>query len=520
MVMALISLLPWLQNCLSFLFSVFTTIFLLFSLLLLLLRSRPWCNCHVCKAYLSSSWTGEFTNLCDWYTHLLRQSPTRTINIHVLGNTVTANPDNVEYMLATRFANFPKGKPFSSLLGDLLGRGIFNVDGESWQFQRKMASLELGSVSVRSYAFHIVSAEVRRRLIPLFTSVSDGGGAAAAAAAAGVIDLQDVFRRFAFDNICKISFGLDPGCLEASLPISEFAAAFDTASRMSALRGTAVAPAVWKLKRLLNLGSERELKRAIRLVDELADELIRQRRKLGYASSHDLLSRFMCSVNDDRYLRDIVISFLLAGRDTVASGLTCFFLLLSKHPEVTAAIRDEIADVIGGSGDDELASFEQLKKMHYVHAAMYESLRLYPPVQIDSKFCVEDDMLPDGTFVRKGTRVTYHPYAMGRMERIWGPDCEEFKPERWLRDGKFVPASPFKYPVFQAGLRVCLGKEMALMEMKTVIVSVVPRFDVQVLDAGRSPKFAPGLAASIDGGLPAQVRRRSSGEQTPAHGAC
>ncbi|KAG1369663.1 cytochrome P450 94C1 [Cocos nucifera] len=498
MVAELISLLPWLQNYLSFLFFSFTTIFFLLSMLLLLLRFRVWCSCHVCKAFLSSSWTAEFTNLCDWYTHLLRQSSTGTINIHVLGNTVTANPDNVEYMLKTRFDNFPKGKPFSSLLGDLLGRGIFNVDGDSWQFQRKMASLELGSVSVRSYAFHIVTAEIRRRLIPL----SDG-----------VVDLQDLFRRFAFDNICKISFGLYPGCLEASLPMSEFAVAFDTASRLSARRATAVVPMVWKLKRLLNVGSERELKRAIRLVNMLAEEVIRQRRRLGSDSSQDLLSRFMCSVNDDRYLRDIVISFLLAGRDTVASGLTTFFLLLSKHPAVTAAIRDEIANVVRGSGDDEVASFEQLKEMHYVHAAMYESLRLYPPVQLDSKFCVEDDVLPDGTFVRKGTRVTYHPYAMGRMENIWGPDCEEFKPERWLHDGKFVPASPFKYPVFQGGIRVCLGKEMALMEMKAVIVSMVPRFDVRVLDEGRSLKFAPGLSASIDGGLPAQVRRRRSGER-------
>ncbi|XP_010932013.1 cytochrome P450 94C1-like [Elaeis guineensis] len=509
MVPPLISLLPWLQNYLSFLFFSSTTIFFLFTLLLVLLRSRPWCNCHVCKAYLSSSWTAEFTNLCDWYTHLLRQSPTRTIHIHVLDNTVTADPANVEYMLQTRFDNFPKGKPFSSILGDLLGRGIFNVDGDTWQFQRKMASLELGSLSVRSHAFRIVSTEVRRRLIPLLTSASSDGR---------VIDLQDVFRRLAFDNICKISFGLDPGCLEASLPISEFAAAFDTASRLSARRATAVAPALWKLKRILNVGSERELRRVIGLVNVLADEVIRQKRKHGVASSDDLLSRFMCSVNDDRYLRDITISFLLAGRDTVASGLTSFFLLLSKHPAVTAAIRDEIADVMRGTGDDEVASLEQLKEMHYVHAAMYETLRVYPPVQFDSKYCVEDDTLPDGSLVRKGTRVTYHPYAMGRMESIWGPDCEEFKPERWLRDGKFVPASPFKYPVFQAGVRVCLGKEMALMEMKTIVVSVVPRFDVQVLDVGRSPKFAAGLTASIDGGLPAQVRRRSSGPR--GHGAC
>ncbi|KAF3340824.1 cytochrome P450 94C1-like protein [Carex littledalei] len=111
---------------------------------------------------------------------------------------------------------------------------------------------------------------------------------------------------------------------------------------LSARRGAAVFPFIWKTKRLLNIGSERELKRAIQMVNSLANEVIRQRRKLGFSSTHDLLSRFMGSVQDDKYLRDIVISFMLAGRDTVASSLTLFFLQLSKHSHVKASIREEL----------------------------------------------------------------------------------------------------------------------------------------------------------------------------------
>jgi len=136
-------------------------------------------------------------------------------------------------------------------------------------------------------------------------------------------------------------------------------------------------------------------------------------------------------------------------------------------------------------------------------------MRLYPPIQFDSKFCQEDDVLPDGTFVRKGTRVTYHPYAMGRVEEIWGSDCLEFKPERWLKDGVFFPENPFKYPVFQAGLRVCLGKEMALVELKTVALSLLRRFHIDLATPSRSPRFSPGLTASFSGGLPVLVRERS-----------
>lgn len=512
---------PQLQSSISLAFFSFAAVFLAFSLLLVVLRWRAWCNCDICCAYMSSSWADEgFKNLVDWYAHLLRRSPTRTIHVHVLGNTITANPDNVEHMLKTRFDNYPKGKSFSSFLGDLLGRGIFVADGDSWLFQRKMASLELGSVSVRTYAFQIISAELRHRFLPLLASAANSPHQSGSGS---VIDLQDVFRRFSFDTICKISFDVDPGCLDLGRPVSEFALAFDKASRLSASRALSTWPLVWKLKRLLNVGSERELRRAVHLVDVLAREVIRQRRNGGAsASRRDLLSRFLGSTDDEQYLRDIVISFLLAGRDTVASGLTAFFFLLSNHPHVEAKILEDIRRATAGGGmedetceeareasEEQEPTFKQLGKMEYLHAALYESMRLYPPVQFDSRFAVEDDILPDGTFVRKGTRLTYHAYAMGRVEEIWGEDCLEFRPERWFdQEGAFVPQSPFKYSVFHAGSRICVGKELAMMEMKSVVAAVLPRFKVEALVDGLTPKFASGLTASFVGGLPVVVRVR------------
>lgn len=302
----------------------------LFILYLLFKPNTPWCNCETCQSYLTLNWTKHHVNLCDWYAHLLRNSPTNTIHIHVLRNTITANPNNVEYMLKTRFENFPKGKPFSAILGDFLGRGIFNVDGDSWRFQRKMASLELDGVSVRSFAFEIVNSEIENRLIPLFRSVSCSRNRVHDT----VLDLQDVFKRFSFDCICRFSFGLDPMCLELSLPMSEFARCFDLASKISAERAMTASPFVWKAKRLLNFGSEKRLKNAIRTIDVLARDMINQKRKVGFQNQKDLLSRFMRTVDDDTYLRDIIVSFLLAGRDTVASALTSFFWLLASHPQV------------------------------------------------------------------------------------------------------------------------------------------------------------------------------------------
>uniref|UniRef100_A0ACD5XPR4 Uncharacterized protein n=1 Tax=Avena sativa TaxID=4498 RepID=A0ACD5XPR4_AVESA len=470
-----------------------------------IIRWWPWCGCHVCRAYMTGSWAREFTSLCDWYAHLLRESPTQTIHVHVLGCTITANPDNLEHMLKIGFDNFPKGKPFAMILGDLLGGGIFNVDGDAWSHQRKLASFALGSVSVRSYAYKIVAQEVETRLMPILAGAADGGL---------VIDLQDVFRRFAFDTIGKISFGLDPGCLEHGMPVSEAAVAFDTATQLSAIRGLAVSPLLWKMKRMLNIGTERELKKAIKIVDDLAAAMIRERRKLSLgvaAKRNDLLSRFMASsrdAGDDKFLRDIVVSFLLAGRDTISSGLTTLFMVLSKNPAVADAMRAE-------SGSRKPVTFEHLKGLHYTHAVIHENLRLFPPVQFDSKFCAAADVLPDGSYVEAGSRVMYHPYAMGRMPSIWGADCETFRPERWLTGPgrSFAPVSLYKYPVFQAGLRVCLGKELAITEMKAVSVAVVRAFDVEVVGENGSgacaPKFVPGLTASISGGLSVRVSRRA-----------
>ncbi|KAF5197587.1 Cytochrome p450 [Thalictrum thalictroides] len=368
-----------------------------------------------------------------------------------------------------------------------------------------MASLELNTVSLRYYAFEIAANEINNRLLPLLQL----------AAAADhknnkdcCLDLQDVFRRFTFDNICRFTFGLDPGCLQLSLPMSNFAVAFDLASKLSAERALLPSPYIWKIKRWFNIGSEKKLKSAIKLINELGDEIIRQRRlMMDYDNNnHDLLSRFMTTVTNDKYLRDIIISFILAGRDTVASALTCFFWILAKYPKVESAILDEAYHLMGSS--QSVASFEQVHKMTYLQAALYESMRLYPPVQFDSKFAQERDILPNGTLVKRGTRVTYHTYAMGRMEEIWGSDCLEFKPERWLKNGLFSPVNAYKYPVFQAGIRVCVGKEMALLEMKSVVVALIRQFKMAPAEPNTGIRFAPGLTAALVGGHRVMVRER------------
>ncbi|QHO39610.1 Cytochrome P450 [Arachis hypogaea] len=95
-------------------FFTFTFFFSIFSFLLFSYKIKPWCNCHACCTYLNMSWITHFLNHCDWYTHLLRPSTTRSIHIHVLDNNITSNPDSVYHILKTKFHNYPKGTPFST----------------------------------------------------------------------------------------------------------------------------------------------------------------------------------------------------------------------------------------------------------------------------------------------------------------------------------------------------------------------------------------------------------------------
>ena len=67
-----------------------------------------------------------------------------------------------------------------------------------------------------------------------------------------------------------------------------------------------------------------------------------------------------------------------------------------------------------------------------IHAAVTETLRLYPSVPSDFKYVVADDLLPSGHFVPGGATLAYDPYVMGRLQSIWGADAADFRPERHL----------------------------------------------------------------------------------------
>lgn len=430
---------------------------------------------------------------------------------------MTADPAVVEHILKTRFPIYQKGPYQKDVLKDLLGDGIFSADAETWKFQRQVASHEFNTKSLRKFIETVVDSELSDRLIPILSH---------AAKNQTVLDLQDILQRFAFDNICKIAFGYDPEYLSPSLPQAKLAVAFEDAAMISSMRFRTFFPILWKTRRLLNIGSEKKLKEAVLEIREFASFLVRQKKqgivKNSSMETEDLLSRFLKSGHsEEKFVTDIVISFILAGRDTTSSALTWFFWLLHKNKRVEEEIMREIKNTGNQSRKktEHSSVFDEVKEMIFTHAALCESMRLYPPVPADSKEAMDNDVLPNGLPVKKGTRVTYHPYAMGRVEKIWGPHWAEYRPERWLegeenenggdKRWKFVARDPYSYPVFQAGPRVCLGKEMAFLQMKRVVAGILGRFRVvPAVEEGFEPVYLPHLTSKMQGGLSVRIEER------------
>lgn len=266
---------------------------------------------------------------------------------------------------------------------------------------------------------------------------------------------------------------------------------------------------------------------------------------------HDILSRFIelgeagvdndngggiSLFGDDKGLRDVVLNFVIAGRDTTATTLSWFTYMAMTHPPVAEKLHRELAAFESDRAREEgislipffsdsdgpenqssfaarvaqfaaLLTYDGLGKLTYLHACVTETLRLYPAVPQDPKGVAEDDVLPDGTKVKAGGMVTYVPYSMGRMEYNWGPDAGCFRPERWIgEDGGFRNASPFKFTAFQAGPRICLGKDSAYLQMKMALAILFRFYRFEILE-GHPVKYRMMTILSMAHGLKVRVSR-------------
>ncbi|OAY85515.1 Alkane hydroxylase MAH1 [Ananas comosus] len=430
------------------------------------------------------SLAAEFHRLHDFFADALRESGCTLAFtgpwLSRMAFLLTCDPANAHHIFDSNFANYPKGPAFADTF-DVLGRGILNSDAAAWRAHRRLAHALLGHRAFRSHAAATASAHVERSLVPFMDHAAD---------ARHVVDLEDVLARHAFDVTCATVLGAETACLSPSLPAVPFAEAIDAAEAALHFRHV-IPPSWWKLLRWLNVGSERRLARATSAIDEFIADEISKRKQIATDRGVDLLTMYMnlpeeelTGFDRDGFLRDTALTFMLAGKDTIAASLAWFFYAVATHPEAEANILRELRALHADpAAPRKVFGADALRNCVYLGAAILESLRLFPPIPFEEKEAAVTDVLPSGAKVEKGTRIVVSLYAMARMEGVWGKDCSEYKPERWISaSGKLRHEPPYKFLAFNAGPRMCLGKDLALTQLKVTAAAVIYNFCVEVVE--------------------------------------
>uniref|UniRef100_A0A0G4HDI5 Cytochrome P450 n=1 Tax=Chromera velia CCMP2878 TaxID=1169474 RepID=A0A0G4HDI5_9ALVE len=221
----------------------------------------------------------------------------------------------------------------------------------------------------------------------------------------------------------------------------------------------------------------------------------------------DFLSLFMAADPhmSDKQLRDMVLNFLIAGKDTMSQALSWALYELMQHPEDVQRAREEVRSAMREAGG-ELDFQATRSKLPFVTAVIHETLRLHPSVPRILKRALGDDTLPDGTFVPAGSIAVVCAHTMGRLASVWGEDAKKFRPSRWLEFEKLPPSH--KFVAFQAGPRECLGRHMAMLEMTVALASLLDHFDfLPAEEEGRlgSVQVRSGLTLAMKNGMRVRV---------------
>lgn len=175
-----------------------------------------------------------------------------------------------------------------------------------------------------------------------------------------------------------------------------------------------------------------------------------------------------------------------AGSDTTAISLSATFYYLLKYPRTFQKLREEIADKQAQGLLSERPTFKETSDMPYLQAAIKEALRLHPATGLPLERVVpEGGATISGRFFPAGTIVGVNTWVEHRNPNIWGEDASEFKPERWLsEDHEKLSFMNRHWIPFGVGSRVCIGKNISLLEMQKLIPRVIRDFDLEIAIPG------------------------------------
>ncbi|KAG7383742.1 hypothetical protein PHYPSEUDO_003357 [Phytophthora pseudosyringae] len=362
--------------------------------------------------------------------------------------------------------------------------------------QRHLAASVLGSPALRQQA----SGLVKQRLDALLKTLEDGDAG---------LDVTTLVRQFAMQVFTELGFGLQPGALRSSC--SELETAVDDIQERVAER--AQRPAVaWKLERLLDVGSEAALRRSVDVVTAVTLGAVDAKRKRRRGDSPlagsrvDMLDLLLGhkssskSSKDPEFLADFVLRLVVAARDSMAHAVSKCLQCLAQHPDEQEKLLREVKEAEQAGND--------LQCVARLDAVVKETLRLHPAKPFARRRARLDTVLSDGTFVAAGTELAMDLYSMARRENVWGPASAQFRPQRWIDpdSGRPRPVSSYKFNAFLGGPRACVGADIALAEIKTVVAAVISRVRLEAIESDQ--RYGKDTTLTREGAVRIQVRRR------------
>ena len=278
------------------------------------------------------------------------------------------------------------------------------MENHLWEVQRKTNISLFNRLDFSKLLLESIRNKVDRGLIPVLDNVSKQGNE---------VDLQEIFQRLTFDNICSLLLDHDPGSLSPGLPYVACEKAF-TATMETMFFRHILPESIWKLQSWIGFGKEKSLSNAWEAFDEFIYRCISMKRKELMSTNSeklsasredrvlDLLATYMdtykgMTSNSEKFLRDTLLVLMIAGRDPTSTTLTWFFWLISKKPLVESKIREEINIKLQLGEGESLMSYKRrkdLRKLVYLHAALCETLRLFPPIPFEHMAPIQADVLP------------------------------------------------------------------------------------------------------------------------------
>lgn len=389
------------------------------------------------------------------------------------------DPAGVRRVLVGNWRNYGKATIQYRSLSAVTGEGLLTADTPAWRQQRPLVQP----------AFHNRTLEaVARVAVPVAAKVAD---AWEQAGPTETVDVDAAMMQAALEIVGHALFGTDLSGDAERLT----GATLDALSVVVARARPSLPVPSW-----VPTPNNRKLARSVAQLDGAVAGILAARPGEAPESADpkaDMVA-MLTGARDSHgagltntQVRDQLVTFIVAGHETVASTLTWACALLAGHPAVQEQMQAEVAEVLG----DRLPTHADLPGLTYTRAVVDEVLRLYPPAWLITRNALGPDEL-GGRPIPAGALVILSPWWLHRHPECWDRPAD-FDPERF-RDGR---ADRTAFIPFGAGPRQCIGKDFAYVESVLVLATLMQRLTLSYPSGSAMPDFDPLVTVRPKGGL-------------------